>query len=183
MLLRRGLSRLATFPPTAAALTNAVSVVGGKKLLAKNADLLRRCARHFLFCHRKGVVTGHGRVDRTISADSRPLPFNETAARVSDSSCCSASPQNDQADWHYLAQPLLFGSAMRTLLRHTATGQYFRSLGNWTIDPENAHDFGVVARAVKFVRKTGLPNMEVDLRFDNQEQAASFSLKQSVFAR
>jgi hypothetical protein len=66
-----------------------------------------------------------------------------------------------------MAQPLLFGSAMRTLLRHTATGQYFRSLGNWTIDPENAHDFGVVARAVKFVRKTRLPNMEVDIRFDN----------------
>jgi hypothetical protein len=51
------------------------------------------------------------------------------------------------------------------------------------MDPENAHDFGVVARAVKFVRKTGFPNMEVDLRFDNREQAASFSLKQSVFSR
>ena len=67
---------------------------------------------------------------------------------------------------------------MRTLLRHALTGQYYRSLGKWTSHPEEAYDFRVIARAMSVARKTHSPNLEVDLSFDNAQQAASFRLKE-----
>ncbi len=66
---------------------------------------------------------------------------------------------------------------MRTLLRHALTGQYYQSLGKWTTKQENAHDFRIITRAVNFARKTKSPNMEVDLAFDDPEEAASFRLE------
>ncbi len=65
---------------------------------------------------------------------------------------------------------------MRTLLRHALTGQYYRSLGKWTTDPDQAHDFRFVGRAVSFLRHTHSPNMEVDLSFEDPHEAASFRL-------
>ncbi len=67
---------------------------------------------------------------------------------------------------------------MRTLLRHTLTGQYYQSLGKWTTRPERAYDFRFVRRALQCVRKTKSPNMEIDISFDNERQAAGVSLKQ-----
>ena len=69
---------------------------------------------------------------------------------------------------------------MRTLLRHTSTGRYYQSLGKWTLDPEHAHDFGTIARAVKLVHKMGLSDMEVDLSFDSPEQASTVCFKELV---
>ena len=59
---------------------------------------------------------------------------------------------------------------MKTLQRHASTGQYFRSLGNWTPDRDDAYDFGLTARAMKFARKMGLPNLELILDFDQPQQ-------------
>jgi hypothetical protein len=59
---------------------------------------------------------------------------------------------------------------MRTLLRHASTGQYFQSLDTWTPDRENAHDFGLIARAMKFARKIGLPDLELILSVDDPHQ-------------
>jgi hypothetical protein len=56
---------------------------------------------------------------------------------------------------------------MQTFLRHASTGQYFQSLDGWTPDRDNAHDFGLIARAVKFAQKTRLPNLELILSFDD----------------
>ena len=52
---------------------------------------------------------------------------------------------------------------MRTLLRHTPTGQYFQSLDKWTKSSRKAHDFKHIALAVKFVHKTRFPDMELVL--------------------
>ncbi len=69
---------------------------------------------------------------------------------------------------------------MRTLLRQTSSGRYYQSLGKWTLDPEAAHDFGSIARAVSFVRKADLADMEVNLSFDNPEQAGSICFRELV---
>jgi len=63
---------------------------------------------------------------------------------------------------------------MRTLLRHKPTGQYFQSLEKWTTSPNNAHDFGLIARALRFINKTGFANMELILKFDRPDQATQF---------
>ena len=59
---------------------------------------------------------------------------------------------------------------MKTFLRHVATGQYFESLDKWTPDAEEAHDFRLVARAMKFAQKTHIPGLELILSFDAPEQ-------------
>jgi len=61
---------------------------------------------------------------------------------------------------------------MQTFLRHTSTGQYFQSLDKWTPDRDDAHDFGFIARAVKFARGIRVPDLEVILSFDNPRQVA-----------
>ncbi len=63
---------------------------------------------------------------------------------------------------------------MRTLLRHAPTGQYFQSLEKWTKTPKNAHDFGFIARALRFVSKTGFPDMELIISFDRTGKVAKF---------
>lgn len=67
---------------------------------------------------------------------------------------------------------------MRTFLRHVATGQYFRSLDNWTPDADEAYDFGLIARAMKFAHKTRLPGLELILSLDSAEQDAAIPLEQ-----
>ncbi|HZR16087.1 MAG TPA: hypothetical protein VFE51_02065 [Verrucomicrobiae bacterium] len=59
---------------------------------------------------------------------------------------------------------------MRTFLRHSATGQYFQSLDSWTVDREEAHDFGLIARAMRFARKIGLPSLELIIDVDDPKQ-------------
>ena len=62
---------------------------------------------------------------------------------------------------------------MRTLLRHASTGQYFQSLDTWTPDRDNAHDFGLIARAMKFAKKIGLPNLELIVSVDDPNQISN----------
>ncbi len=62
---------------------------------------------------------------------------------------------------------------MQTFLRHASTGQYFQSLDCWTPDRDNAHDFGLIARAVKFAKKTRLPNLELVLSFDDPSRVTA----------
>ncbi len=67
---------------------------------------------------------------------------------------------------------------MRTLLRHALTGQYYQSSGQWTTNPERAHDFIFIDRAISFARKTSSPNMEIGLYFNNARRASSFRFKE-----
>lgn len=62
---------------------------------------------------------------------------------------------------------------MRTFLRHASTGQYFRSLDTWTPDRDEAHDFAVIARAMKFARKMRLPNLELIIDVEDPKQVGN----------
>ena len=62
---------------------------------------------------------------------------------------------------------------MKTFLRHVPTGQYFESLDKWTPDAEEAHDFGLVARAMNFAQKAHIPGLELILSSDGPDQAAA----------
>jgi hypothetical protein len=59
---------------------------------------------------------------------------------------------------------------MQTFLRHRSSGQYFHSLERWTPERDNAFDFGIIARAMKFARKLALPDLEIVLSFDELNQ-------------
>ena len=63
---------------------------------------------------------------------------------------------------------------MKTLLRDIATHRYFQSLDRWTADIDEAYDFGLIARAVKFAHKASLPGLELILPLDSPEKAAAF---------
>jgi len=62
---------------------------------------------------------------------------------------------------------------MKTFLRDIATGQYFQSLERWTIDREDAHDFGIISKAMKVAHKMRVPDLELVLSFDDAEPAAA----------
>lgn len=62
---------------------------------------------------------------------------------------------------------------MHTLLRHIPTGQYFQSLEKWTPDRDEAHDFGLIANALRFAHKAGFPDLELVLCFDRPEQVTA----------
>ncbi len=63
---------------------------------------------------------------------------------------------------------------MRTLLRHIPSGKYFQSLEKWTSDPKKAHDFRLIARAVRFSTKARFPQMELVLSFNRPEESRAF---------
>jgi hypothetical protein len=51
-----------------------------------------------------------------------------------------------------------------------ATGHYFRSPEKWTLDREDAHDFGLVSKALKVAHKLGIRDLELEFSLDNPEQ-------------
>jgi hypothetical protein len=59
---------------------------------------------------------------------------------------------------------------MRTFLRHVATGHYFRSPEKWTLDREDAHDFGFISKALKTAHKLQIRDLELEFSLDNPEQ-------------
>jgi hypothetical protein len=59
---------------------------------------------------------------------------------------------------------------MRTFLRDATSRQYFRSLNQWTPDRQEAYDFGLIARAVRFARKIRLPGLELIIDVDDPAQ-------------
>ncbi|HWW00537.1 MAG TPA: hypothetical protein VNZ64_12630 [Candidatus Acidoferrum sp.] len=63
---------------------------------------------------------------------------------------------------------------MRTLLQHTPSGKYFQSLEKWTSNPKKAHDFGLIARAMRFAQKARFPHMALVLSFDRPEESPAF---------
>ena len=51
-----------------------------------------------------------------------------------------------------------------------ATGHYFRSPEKWTLDRDDAHDFGLVSRAVKVAHKLRIRDLELELSLEDQDQ-------------
>jgi hypothetical protein len=59
---------------------------------------------------------------------------------------------------------------MRTLLRKVSSGLYFQGPGQWTSDPAEAHNFKMIDRAIEFVEKWKLKDVELAFAFKNQVQ-------------
>jgi hypothetical protein len=55
---------------------------------------------------------------------------------------------------------------MRTLLRKVSTGLYFRGPDQWTSNPAEAKDFKLIDRAIAFVQRWRLKDVEVAFAFD-----------------
>jgi hypothetical protein len=62
---------------------------------------------------------------------------------------------------------------MRTFLRHMATGHYFRSPEKWTLDRDDAFDFGVASKALKAAQRLHMRDLELVLSVDNPAQVAA----------
>jgi hypothetical protein len=54
-----------------------------------------------------------------------------------------------------------------------ATGHYFQSVEKWTIDRDEAYDFGLVSKAMKVAQKLRILDLELVLSFDDPNQAAA----------
>ena len=52
---------------------------------------------------------------------------------------------------------------MRTLLRNTKTGFYFQGVDDWTNNPDDAFDFKLTERVIRFVRDARLNTTELEL--------------------
>lgn len=69
---------------------------------------------------------------------------------------------------------------MKTLLRNVASGLYVRGPNHWTRDPDEAHDFRLIDRALEFVEKTGLKEMELAFAFDDPQSITGVSLEKTA---
>jgi len=47
-------------------------------------------------------------------------------------------------------------------------------LNKWTRNPKKAHDFGLIARAVRFASKAKFPQMELVLSFNRPAESLAF---------
>jgi hypothetical protein len=54
-----------------------------------------------------------------------------------------------------------------------ATGHYFQSVEKWTIDRDEAYDFGLVSKAMKVAQKLRILDLELVLSLDDPDQAAA----------
>ena len=72
-------------------------------------------------------------------------------------------------------------NTMKTLLRHVATGQYFQSLEKWTLDRDDAYDFGFISKAMKIARKTRIPDLELVLSLDGPGARAATPFVKFLF--
>jgi len=54
---------------------------------------------------------------------------------------------------------------MKILLQHMKTNLYLRSLGSWTDNPEEAHDFKHSKRLLDFVQNNGLEGVQIAVKF------------------
>ena len=54
---------------------------------------------------------------------------------------------------------------MKILLQHVRTQLYLRSLGNWTVNHQEANDFQHSKRAIDFARENSLTGIQVVVKF------------------
>jgi hypothetical protein len=66
---------------------------------------------------------------------------------------------------------------MRTLLKKTSTGLYFQGPDKWTENPAEALNFKMIDRAVDFVRKWNLTDVELAFAFDKLNHVKPMSLE------
>ncbi|TAL04863.1 MAG: hypothetical protein EPO07_04600 [Verrucomicrobia bacterium] len=69
---------------------------------------------------------------------------------------------------------------MKMLLQHIRTQLYLRSLGNWTANPHEAHDFQHSQRAMDFAREHGLSGVQLAVKFSDAQFDEVFPIPQST---
>ncbi len=67
---------------------------------------------------------------------------------------------------------------MRTLLRSVSTGLYFQGPDQWTQDPAQAHNFKLIDRALDFVQRWKLHDVELAFAFRDGSPVRSVSAEQ-----
>lgn len=65
---------------------------------------------------------------------------------------------------------------MKTLLRRVSNGLYFQGPDQWTSDPAQAHNFKMIDRAVEFVDRWHLGDVELAFAFDDPEEVTTVPL-------
>jgi len=65
---------------------------------------------------------------------------------------------------------------MKTLLRRISSGEYFQGPDQWTTDPSQAHNFRMIDRAIEFVDRWNLHDVELAFVFDDFEDITTVSL-------
>jgi hypothetical protein len=58
---------------------------------------------------------------------------------------------------------------VKTVLHRIGTGEYFEAPDRWTTRPERAHNFKSIDRALSFIEKFRMKNVEVAFSFSNGE--------------
>jgi hypothetical protein len=69
---------------------------------------------------------------------------------------------------------------MKIVLQHIRTQLYLRSLGNWTANPLEAHDFQHSQRAIDFAREHGLSGIQIAVKFIDSQFDEVFPLPAST---
>lgn len=72
--------------------------------------------------------------------------------------------------------------AMRILLQHTRTGLFLRSLGNWTANAAEGHDFQHSQRAIDFAVEHKLSSVQIAVKFIESEFDEIFPIPTEVLA-
>lgn len=62
---------------------------------------------------------------------------------------------------------------MRTLLRQASTGLYFEGPDRWTASPSSAHNFKMIDRALEFVHRWKLRDLELVFAFDDVDEVTT----------
>jgi hypothetical protein len=65
---------------------------------------------------------------------------------------------------------------MKTLLRRVSTGLYFQGPDQWTDDAARAHNFKMIDRAIAFVDRWQLQDIELAFAFDDPEDVTTVPL-------
>lgn len=65
---------------------------------------------------------------------------------------------------------------MKTLLRRISTGLYFQGPDLWTADPAVAHNFKMIDRALEFVERWQLNDVELAFVFDDPDNVTTVPL-------
>ena len=69
---------------------------------------------------------------------------------------------------------------MKILLQHIRTELFLRSLGNWTANYHEAHDFQHSQRAIDFAREHGLSGVQLAVKFVESQFDEVFPIPQST---
>lgn len=69
---------------------------------------------------------------------------------------------------------------MKTLLRNIPNGLYFRGPDQWTSNPAEALNFKSIDRAVEFVQKWGLKEVELAFAFEEADEVKHVPLEKTV---